>query len=113
MVFTAALLASTVADTVTRSFAGQTPVFTLPFFAAPSLATLPLFLLLGLICGAAGVLFNKSLLKAMDLAARLPSPIVFAGVCGLGSGHSVVESAARRAKSCWAARRCGYCCAGW
>ncbi|WP_181392044.1 H(+)/Cl(-) exchange transporter ClcA [Deinococcus irradiatisoli] len=108
MVFTAALIASTVADTVTRSLAGQTPVFTLPFFSAPSLTALPLFLLLGLICGLAGVLFNKALLRSLDLASKVRSPLLLAGLCGLGigalgwlvpgvrgSGHAVVEAAAQ------------------
>ncbi|GAA4008799.1 H(+)/Cl(-) exchange transporter ClcA [Deinococcus rubellus] len=108
MVFTAALIACTVADTVTRSLAGQTPVFTLPFFAAPRLAALPLFLLLGLLCGLAGVVFNRSLLRSLDLVARVRSPLLLAALCGLGvgalgyfvpsvlgSGHAVVEAAAQ------------------
>ena len=110
MVFTAALIASTVADTVTRSLSGQDPVFVLPPFAAPPLTTLPLFLLLGLICGLLGVSFNKALLGVLELASGIMNrwkwPLIFAGLCGLGigvlglltpaalgSGHGIVEAA--------------------
>ena len=74
VVFVAAFLASVAADVVGRLATGEMPVFPLHDLPAPSLHALPASLLLGLACGLGGVLFNRCLLKSLDLYARLSWP---------------------------------------
>lgn len=71
VVFVAAFLASVSADVVGRLIAGDTPVFHLPVMAAPGLATLAPALVLGLVAGLGGVLFNKCLLGSLEAFERL------------------------------------------
>lgn len=74
IVFVAAFLASVTADIVGRVLTGEMPVFQLHDMPAPNLRTLPAALVLGLLCGYGGVLFNRVLLKSLDLWRRLPAP---------------------------------------
>ena len=60
--FFVAAIACLSADMVCRITLGQFPVFELPLMDAPELRLLPLFLLLGALCGLLGVAFNKALL---------------------------------------------------
>jgi CIC family chloride channel protein len=69
-VLTASFVASITADLVTRFLFGQEPQFHVGDIAAPALSSLPLFLLLGLICGLLGVAFNRALLGSLNLFAR-------------------------------------------
>lgn len=71
VVFVAAFLASVSADVVGRVLHGELPVFQLHDMPAPTVAALPAALLLGLACGLGGVIFNRTLLKSLDLYARL------------------------------------------
>ena len=66
-VFGAAFIAAAAADVVARSVSGQLPVFTVPNYAMPPLSALPAFALLGILAGALGVLFNRSLLEALEV----------------------------------------------
>jgi chloride channel protein, CIC family len=61
---TGALVAAVCATVVTQWLAGDSPSFEAHGLAAMPLAALPLALVVGVIGGAAGVLFNKSLLAA-------------------------------------------------
>jgi CIC family chloride channel protein len=103
---TAAFTASVTADVVVRLLSGQTPVFHVPSPPVPPLASLPLFLVLGLLCGVLGVLFNRALLGSLRLFERtarwplgLPAALVGAaiGVVGwwlpetLGGGGPLVQ----------------------
>lgn len=105
-VFAAALVAAAVADILARSVSGQLPVFAVPSYPAPPLTTLPIFVLLGIVTGLLGVLFNRTLILTLDLFARVrPSLILWAaalvgGVIGLvgwfvpeapGGGHNLTE----------------------
>jgi len=107
-VFGAAFLSAATADVVARLFTGQVPAFSAPAFTTPSLGLLPAFLLLGLICGVGGVLFNRGLKASLNLFAKLPPRYAFAaaalvgGLVGLagyfvpgmtGGGHVITESA--------------------
>jgi CIC family chloride channel protein len=83
VVFVAAFLACVSADVVARFLTGETPVFHLQAMVAPGLTSLPAALLLGLGCGLGGVIFNRSLLKSLDLVARLRWP---GWACGAGAG---------------------------
>jgi CIC family chloride channel protein len=74
VVFVSAFLASVAADVVGRVLTGEMPVFPLHDLPAPNVSALPASLLLGLACGLGGVLFNRCLLKSLDLYARLRWP---------------------------------------
>ncbi|HWA25729.1 MAG TPA: H(+)/Cl(-) exchange transporter ClcA [Lacunisphaera sp.] len=108
VMFVAAFLASVSGDIVARLLVGELPVFHLAGMAAPGVATLPWAALLGVAAGGFGVLFNRSLLAALDLRERLfrwPAMAVGAGagafvgfvgwtVPGLaGSGGDLVQMA--------------------
>lgn len=105
-VFATTLIAAVTADVVTRSLSGQAPVFHTQTYAIPPLAGLPVSLLLGLVAGVLGVVFNRSLVGALDLFQRMRrwpawAPGALAGgVVGavgwvapdaLGGGHRLVE----------------------
>jgi CIC family chloride channel protein len=70
-VFTVTLVASVVADVTCRLLLGGMPVIPVAVPPAPSLASLPLYLALGVAAAPLGILFNRSLIAALDLAARL------------------------------------------
>ena len=69
-VFAAALVASVMADVVTRSLAGQQPVFSIKDVSTPPLTLLPAFLVLGFAAGLLGVVYNRGLLMSLDLFQR-------------------------------------------
>lgn len=91
VVLVAAFIASVTADIVSRVLTGEMPVFQLRDMPAPNLHALPAAALLGVGCGLVGVLFNRSLLKSLDLYARLRWPAWAVGalsgaLVGLASG---------------------------
>lgn len=107
IVFGAAFVAAAIADIIARIGAGQFPVFAVPSYSVPPLTSLPLFAVLGVVAGLLGVLFNRSLLMAIELYARLPARFVLpaaaltGGLVGLigwfsplmlGSGHALAEA---------------------
>ena len=90
VVFVAAFLASVAADIVSRVLIGESPVFPLHNMAVPTLRSIPLALLLGVICGFAGVLFNRTLLKTLDVFDRLKRwpPFMVGALAGLVVGFA-------------------------
>ncbi len=70
VVFVASFLAAVTADVVCRVVTGETPVFVLHSAPAPSLHTLPLAVVLGLVAGLGGVVFNRTLLASLDFYDR-------------------------------------------
>ncbi len=110
IVFGAAFIASMMADIVARMGSGQFPVFSIPSYAMPSLETLPIFAVLGLLAGGMGVFFNRSLLWLGNQFTRIPTRFITltAGLVGgliglagwfypnlIGSGHTLAEAALR------------------
>lgn len=108
IVFGAAFVAAVVADIVSRIGSGQLPVFTVPSYPVQALNELPFFVLLGILAGLLGVLFNSVLLTGLNGFVRIPqkySRVVVAAigaVIGLaswfspdlaGSGHTLAEKA--------------------
>lgn len=107
IVFAAAFLAAVIADIVARVLSGSNPVFSIPTYATPPLAALPVFALLGILAGFLGILFNRSLLGTLNLFAQLKGNTILivaagfgalAGLLGwfspvaIGSGHALAET---------------------
>lgn len=105
-VFGAVFVAAAVADIVARFVAGQYPVFAIPSYASPPLESLPMFILLGVVCGVFGVVFNRSLLFFSGWSTQLTAQrrLWFALAVGAtagyvawvvpilaGSGHALAE----------------------
>ncbi len=106
-VFTATFVACVVADVVARLLSGQLPAFHTAPHPTPPLQSLPVFLVLGLLCGVLGVAFNRALLGSVHFFSRLShwprgvaGALVGAGVGlvgwflpqALGGGHQMVEA---------------------
>ncbi|RMD75379.1 MAG: H(+)/Cl(-) exchange transporter ClcA, partial [Chloroflexi bacterium] len=109
-VFGAAFVAAVVANVITRLFTGQLPVFAIPDYPIQPLSTLPVFIVLGVVCGVAGVVFNKVLLAMLEGVARLQprQKLVYTMLTGLcvglvgwwypnliGGGHHFTEDVLR------------------
>jgi CIC family chloride channel protein len=105
-VFAAALVAAAVADILARSVSGQLPVFAVPSYPTPPLITLPIFVVLGVVAGLLGVIFNRTLLVSLNLFSRVPARLILwvaaliGAVIGLiswfvpeagGGGHHLTE----------------------
>jgi CIC family chloride channel protein len=105
-VFGATFVAAVTADVLTRSLTSQLPVFHVASAPAPPLVALPVFLGLGLLAGILGVVFNRGLLKTLELFTLVRSwPASLSGVLvgavigllgwfvpnALGGGQPLVE----------------------
>lgn len=103
----AAFVACVTADIVARILFGQQPVYLLPEYGAPPLTSLPIVVVLGLLCGAAGVAFNRGLIRTLDWFAPLQakgwglSGLLAGAVVGVAiwffpetaaSGHGLLEN---------------------
>ena len=71
LIFGATFIAAAVATTVSQLVSGPFPVFEVVSYPVPPVALLAVFALVGLLCGALGSLFNRSLIGSLDLADRL------------------------------------------
>ncbi len=110
IVFGASFIAAVVANIVARIGSGQFPVFSVPKYLTPPLSAVPMFMLLGIVAGLMGVLFNRGLMLSIRLYSKVPKKLfLFAvaltgGLIGLsgwfsplaiGSGHHLAEIALR------------------
>lgn len=101
-----ALIAAVVGDIVTRTCTGQLPSFHISGYPTPPLTALPMFAVLGVLCGVMGVLFNRGLLRSLRTfhsCTRWPAwtrPAMVGLIVGLlawwlpasiGGGHSTAE----------------------
>ena len=107
-VFAVAFVACVTGDVVSRVMLGQLPVFHATHFAAPPpLASVPLFVVLGVIAGALGVVFNRALLWTLNLFTKARSwkpgaaGVLVGGALAIiawyfpltaGSGHGLAET---------------------
>jgi len=86
-----ALIASVCAVGVTRYLEGEHPSFNLTSPGVPPLSILPLAALLGIVSGVGGVLFNRTLLFAMDIRQKYHAPRwAYGAVVGFASAMSLV-----------------------
>ena len=98
------MAASITSDFVSRNVFGLTPVFSFHITHMMPLGTYGHVLVLGVIMGAMGVVYNTTLSKTQDLYGKIPwgtvkllIPFLLAGVFGftyrsvLGGGHALVE----------------------
>ncbi|MGE4489002.1 MAG: H(+)/Cl(-) exchange transporter ClcA [Kiritimatiellales bacterium] len=108
VVFGAAFLAAVISDIIARIGTGQFPIFTVPGYVTPPLTSLPVFALLGILAGFLGVLFNRGLMKTVQLYSQIPHRLILpaaaltgaaVGLIGwfsptlIGSGHGLAEEA--------------------
>lgn len=108
IVFAAAFIAAVVSDIVARLLAGSAPVFLIPHYPSPPILSLPFFVLLGIVSGGLGILFNRSLIGSMNFFDRFMGRqrLIMAGAVGaligiiswyspimVGGGHSLAETA--------------------
>lgn len=109
IVLGAAFVAAAVADILARLAAGQQPVFSVPAYPMAPLAALPAFAALGVAAGGLGVVFNRVLLRTLDMSALLQgrgrgAGLLYAAIVGalvglvawftpmgVGGGHTLTE----------------------
>jgi chloride channel protein, CIC family len=106
LVFGAVFLAAAIADIVVRFFTGGRMSFVVPNYQALPIVSLPFFILLGIIAGLLGVLYNRSLIATIERfgsfkGKRKLGVAALLGVCvgmvgwfsprAIGSGHSLAE----------------------
>lgn len=107
VVLTSAMAASIAADIISKNFFGLKPVFNIQNISPLPLTHYHYIIILGIIMGLLGTVFNHSLLKTQDLYSMqkwLPAhmrpviPFVAAGILGfvlpevLGGGHELITS---------------------
>ncbi|WKE66320.1 H(+)/Cl(-) exchange transporter ClcA [Gallaecimonas kandeliae] len=88
-------IGTVVANVVYRTFIGQDASIEMPSYSPPELDSLALYLLLGGLFGAFGILFNKAILKTQDWYAnyhqgRLDRRLVIGGILGAALGLMTV-----------------------
>ena len=85
-----ALIGAVVADIVARSWMGQLPSFHISGYPMPDLTALPLFAILGLVTGLMAAIFNRALLRSLQLSHRLERVPAWAKASGLGAVAGLV-----------------------
>lgn len=80
--FSPIVLSSVVATVVARLHLGDFPAFIVPHYTLVSIWEIPLYVILGLLCGVTGLLFMKTIFKAEDLVARLAVPPILRPALG-------------------------------
>ncbi|MDD2371528.1 MAG: ClC family H(+)/Cl(-) exchange transporter [Firmicutes bacterium] len=106
-VLTSAMAAAIVADFISKHFFGMQPAFNLRNVLVLPQSYFVSIIILGIIIGAFGTIFNKVLIKSMKFYGKLKwipvwarpiIPLLFAGVLGivlpvvLGGGHNLIET---------------------
>jgi CIC family chloride channel protein len=117
VVFGTAFVAAAAADVLSRTVSGQLPVFQVPAYSVPELTALPAFVVLGVVAGGLGVLFNRSLIGSLNAFSRwvparfaVMAAVLVGGAIGLigwfspaalGSGHHLAEEAMAGKVALW------------
>ncbi len=105
-VFAVSFVACVTSDVVCRVMLGQLPVFHVQQYAAPPLISVPLWMVLGVVTGGFGVLFNRGLLATLNwftkarswkpgaigaLVGAVLSVVAWYSPMTAGNGHHLVE----------------------
>ncbi len=72
--FSPVLLSSVIASVVTRTFLGDHPAFDVPSYSLVSAWEIPLYMILGSLCGSVAVLFTTTLHKTEELFEKIKVP---------------------------------------
>ncbi|XP_078165479.1 chloride channel F [Carex rostrata] len=85
------ILASVISSTVSNVLLGEKPAFTVPTYEIKSAAELPLYLILGMLCGAVSVVFSRLVVWFTKFFEYLRErfgipPVVSPALGGLGAG---------------------------
>jgi chloride channel protein, CIC family len=105
LTFVSALIASVTSVAISRIFTGQLPSFHIHNFPLPPLQALPLFAVMGVVAGYAGVFYNYTIIRSVRFSKSLPLTTwqkgaiagVITGLAGwwlpeaLGGGHRIAE----------------------
>lgn len=106
--FTTVTLACVTATVTLQCIIGPAPAIPMPIFVSPSLKSLGLFFLFGVIVGLVGLLFNKALMKSLLLADKMSLKMhgfyaVFSGILvgylayvypnAVGGGYEIIGQA--------------------
>lgn len=101
-----ALVATVIADSVTRVARGTEPVFYLQEFPSPSFNLFPLILIIGIVCSLGAIIFQKTLIYTLNYLQNInhisrtkraiPLAIIIASICWflpelIGSGSNMIE----------------------
>jgi len=90
-VFGSAFIAAAIADIVIRLFSGAFPVFSVPNYPSPPLASLPMFAILGVLAGLLGVAYNRGLLGTLNWFAHLQSRSALGVAAAVGAVVGIVS----------------------
>ena len=74
MIFSPIVVSSVTATIISRACLGNYPAFSVPGYTMVSISEIPLYMLLGIVAGSAGVLFTVTLYKMEDLFENLKIP---------------------------------------
>jgi CIC family chloride channel protein len=74
MIFSPIVVSSVMATIISRAYLGNHPAFSVPSYTMVSISEIPLYMLLGIVAGLAGVLFTATLYKMEDLFDNLKIP---------------------------------------
>ena len=74
MIFSPIVVSSVTATIISRACLGNYPAFSVPGYTMVSISEIPLYMLLGIVAGLAGVLFTATLYKMEDLFENLKIP---------------------------------------
>ncbi|MFZ1981923.1 MAG: chloride channel protein, partial [Smithella sp.] len=74
MIFSPIVVSSVTATIISRACLGNYPAFSVPGYTMVSISEVPLYMLLGIVAGLAGVLFTVTLYKMEDLFENLKIP---------------------------------------
>jgi CIC family chloride channel protein len=94
VVFGAALLSAAIATVISRLASGQLPAFVVPHITTPSLTFIPVFILIGVMSGLLGILFNKGLLSSSEKLTKIRNKGLFfvSALAGLAVGGAFLVS---------------------
>ncbi|MDA7741995.1 H(+)/Cl(-) exchange transporter ClcA [Francisellaceae bacterium] len=87
------IIACVCSDIMLRLFMGQSTDIPMMHFATPKLSSLWVFIILGVLFGGLGVIFNKYLVKSLNFFMMLPKRQFWAFIIAIGAGTGILSIA--------------------